>query len=57
MAAALMIFDLGEVYDNSDHETRLVLRVSRGEVVEVVQPVPVWVREALPGSPLAEQLE
>lgn len=57
MAAALLIFDRGEVYDNSDHEPRLVLRVSSGEVVEVLKPVPDWVREALAGSPLAEQLE
>ena len=44
----------GEVYDNSDHEPRLVLRVSSGEVVDVPKLLPDWVREALAGSPLAE---
>lgn len=55
IAAALLIFDRGEVYDNSDSSPRLVLRVSYGIVVETLEPVPAWVREALKGSSLAGQ--
>lgn len=57
MADAFLIFDRGEVYDNSDREPRLVLRVSSGEVVDAPRPLPDWVRKAMAGSPLSAQLD
>ena len=57
IAAALRVFDRGEVYDNSGSNPRLVLRVADGRVVEAPQPVPDWVREALAGSPLVAQFD
>ncbi|OGS04212.1 MAG: hypothetical protein A3G41_08615 [Elusimicrobia bacterium RIFCSPLOWO2_12_FULL_59_9] len=57
IAAALQVFDRGELYDNSGSDPRLVLRVANARVVEVPKPAPAWVREALAGSPLAAQLD
>lgn len=57
IATALLIFNRGEVYDNSGSEPRLVLRVAKGRVVDAPQPVPNWVREAMAGSSLAAQLD
>lgn len=53
MASALLVFDRGVVYDNSDSDPRLILRTEGGRVVETQQPVPNWVRDALVGTPLA----
>ncbi len=56
LAAALLLFDRGEVYDNSGSEPRLVLRVAKGRLVDVAHALPDWVRETLAGSSLAAQL-
>lgn len=57
IAEALLVFDRGEVYDNSGSEPRLVLRAVKGRVVDAPQPVPNWLRESLAGSSLAAQLD
>jgi predicted ABC-type ATPase len=57
LATALMGFDHCQVYDNSGSGPVLVLRVEKGQVVEVADPLPIWVRKALSGSPLAPQLK
>lgn len=56
LAASLLVFDRGEVYDNSAAAPRLVLRTAQGRVAKACPPVPEWVREALAGSPLASQI-
>ena len=57
LAAALEVFDRGEVYDNSGTEPRRVLRVEKGHVRVGFPPVPRWVREALSGSSLAAEID
>lgn len=57
LADALLIFDRGEVFDNSGKEPRLVLRVVKGRVQDAPKPLPGWVRDALEGSTMAADLE
>jgi len=56
LAAALQTFDRGEVYDNTGSDPRLVLQVSKSQLIAVHKPAPNWLREALAGSPFAAQL-
>lgn len=49
---ALAAFNRSEVFDNSDLEPRLVLEVKDGQRRAVHEPVPAWLRNAIPGISL-----
>lgn len=56
LAEALLVFHRAEVYDNSGQKPKLILTTLEAQVVEIREPVPTWMREALASSPFGGDL-